>query len=110
MKMKKYHVTGYPGKSTDSPYDAIRTWYRLEPKDRTCCAILAYTWADAKELLEFAQRNKRFIHLMHQEYKSSYKEDWILESIDKALEDDGRYFIEGPYDFCMDSIHPFCCG
>lgn len=108
--MKKYRITNLYGNTyrTNEPSLAIAAWFIFESKDRLNAAIFTYDFKDAVTLLEYAKLHPELIEKCHSKYHCSYRKDFLLESLDIEIKNNGKGFL-GNEEF-PDQIYPFCFG
>ena len=90
---------------TDDPKEAITRWFQYSAKYPLDCAIFVTNRKDGVALLKAA--TPELIEKLASTYKCPYKVSYLLDSIQKSIDNGCRYVLEGPYG---DQVHPFAYG
>lgn len=102
---KRYHVAyNYDSTCTDSPYTAIKLWFKNSEMYPSDCAITARTKQDGIDLLNAAAE---IVPEMYARYRSPYKLEYMEECIQRMLSSNLPYFHESEYG---DQVDPFSYG
>lgn len=108
-ELAEYVSKGSTERNFDDPGKAVEAWFKLEQKHRGDVAIMCEKRDDAVRLLDWCDRNRDFIEDWHSKYDCPYKLEWILDGIDKNLDNGCKYFYEDKYGY-GDQISPFSYG
>lgn len=108
-ELAEYVSKGSTERNFDDPGKAVEAWFKLEQKHRGDVAIMCEKRDDAVRLLDWCDRNRDFIEDWHSKYNCPYKLEWILDGIDKNLDNGCKYFYEDKYGY-GDQISPFSYG